>query len=121
MFSCSRFVRLIINQFHYFNEILLIIVLFLIVDGKTRRRRQYLYNNNFGNYAVNPAGISYYNPNGADIYSNNVQQNNRFVVGGVAYQFPTPVNVMSGGQYNPQQYNVYPSGGNAYYYRKKIS
>ena len=39
----------------------------------------------------------------ADIYNNNAQQYNRLIVGGVAYQYPTPVNVMSGGQYNPQQ------------------
>ncbi|CAF1514466.1 unnamed protein product [Rotaria magnacalcarata] len=86
------------------------------VDGKKiRRRRQYVYNN-YGSYALNPAAASYYDPNGADIYSNNAQQYNRFVVGGVAYQYPTPVNVMSGGSYNPQQYNAYPSGASGYYY-----
>ncbi|CAF3471358.1 unnamed protein product [Rotaria socialis] len=86
------------------------------VDGKKiRRRRQYIYNN-YGNYALNPAAASYYDPNGADIYSNNAHRYNRFVVGGVAYQYPTPVNVMSGGSYNPQQYNAYPSGASGDYY-----
>ncbi|CAF3682515.1 unnamed protein product, partial [Rotaria sp. Silwood1] len=85
------------------------------VEGKVRRRRQYLYNN-YGSYALNPAVASYYDTNTADIYNNNAQQNNRFIVGGVAYQYPTPVNVMSGGSYNPQQYNAYPSGSGAYYY-----
>lgn len=92
--------------------------MFTLVDAKIRRRRQYLYNN-YGSYALNPAVASYYETNVADIY-NNPQQSNRFVVGGVAYQYPTPVNVMSGGSYNPQEHNAYPSGANAYYYRKRM-
>ncbi|CAF1399689.1 unnamed protein product [Rotaria sordida] len=99
------------------NTFLAIIILcsLIQVDGKIRRRRQYLYNN-YGNYALYPAAASYYETNIADIYPSNAQQYNRFIVGGVAYQYPTPVNVMSGGSYNPQEYNAYPSGAGAYYY-----
>ncbi|CAF4590624.1 unnamed protein product [Rotaria sp. Silwood2] len=104
------------------NTFLAIIILcsLIQVDGKIRRRRQYTYNN-YGSYALNPAVASYYDTNTADIYTNNAQQNNRFIVGGVAYQYPTPVNVMSGGSYNPQQYNAYPSGAGGYYYGKRIN
>ncbi|CAF0900621.1 unnamed protein product [Adineta ricciae] len=90
----------------------------ILVDStsrRRRRRRQYL-DKNFGAYALDPAVISYYGANGGGSYTGNSQNNNRFIVGGVAYQYPTPVNVMSGGSYNPQQYNAYPSGSNAYYY-----
>lgn len=94
--------------------------IFILVDGnsKTRRRRQYRYNN-YGSYALDPAVASYYGSSGGGSYTGNNQQNNRFIVGGVAYQYPTPVNVMSGGSYNPQEYNAYPPGSDGYYYRKK--
>jgi hypothetical protein len=88
----------------------------ILVDGKIRRRRQYLYNN-YGSYVIDPA---VYGTSGGGSYTGNNQQYNRFYVGGVAYQYPTPVNVMSGGSYNPQQYNAYPPGSDGYYYRKKI-
>lgn len=58
--------------------------------------------------------MSYYGMSGSGQFTGNGQQNNRFVVGGIAYQYPTPVNVMSGGSYDAQAYNAYPSGGDAY-------
>jgi hypothetical protein len=57
---------------------------------------------------------------GTGRFSGNNQQNNQFIVGGVAYRYPTPVNVMSGGSYDPQLYNAYPSGGDAYHHGKHI-
>jgi hypothetical protein len=87
----------------------------ILVDGKIRRRRQYLHNN-YGSYVIDPP---VYGTSGGGSYTGN-NQNNRFIVGGVAYQYPTPVNVMSGGSYNPQQYNAYPAGSDGYYYRKSI-
>lgn len=91
----------------------------ILVDAKNRRRRRrQLRYNNYGNYAVDPAVVSYYGSSGGGSYTGNNQQNNRFIVGGVAYQYPTPVNVMSGGSYNPQQYNAYPSGSDGYYCKK---
>ena len=87
------------------------------MDGKIRRRRQYTYNN-YGSYALDPAVIAYYGTSGGGSYTGNSAQNNRFIVGGVVYQYPTPVNVMSAGSYNPQQYNSYPTAADGSYYRK---
>ncbi|CAF1152098.1 unnamed protein product [Adineta steineri] len=53
---------------------------------------------------------------GGGSYTGNSQQNNRFIVGGVVYQYPTPVNVMSGGSYDSQQYNAYLGGSDSAYY-----
>ncbi len=111
MFFYSRFVVLIAKFSSDFS---------VLVDGKIRRRRQYL-SNNYGAYAFDPAVVSYYGNSGGGIYTGNSQQSNRFIVGGVAYQYPTPVNVMSGGSYNPQEYNVFPSGSDGYYYGKRIN
>ena len=87
----------------------------VLVDGRIRRRRQFTYTN-YGSVALDPAVASYYSLSGAGSYTGNNAQPNRFIVGGVAYQYPTPVNVMSGGSYNPQQYNAYPSGSDGNYY-----
>ncbi len=88
----------------------------ILVDGKIRRRRQYHYN--YGNYALDPPVASYYGTSGGGSYTGNGQRYNRLIVGGVAYQFPTPVNVMSAGQYNPEEYNAYPPGSDGDYYCK---
>jgi hypothetical protein len=92
--------------------------LFILVDGKIRRRRQYLYNN-YGSYALDPAVASYYGTSGGGSYTGNSQYQDRLIIGGVAYRYPTPVNVMSGGSYNPQEYNAYPPGSDGYYYSKR--
>jgi len=91
-----------------------------LVDAKRVRRRRQYQSNNYGSYAIDPAVVSYYGANGGGSYTGNNQNQNRFIVGGVVYQFPTPVNVMSGGSYNPQQYNAYPPGSDGHYYRKTI-
>ena len=91
------------------------------MDGNSRRRRrrrQYTYNN-YGSYALDPAVIGYYGISGGGSYTGNSAHNNRLIVGGVVYQYPTPVNVMSGGSYNPQQYNSYPTAADGSYYRKR--
>ena len=90
------------------------------MDGRIRRRRQYL-SNNYGGLELRPEVISYYGMSGAGQFTGNGQQSNRFIVGGVAYQYPTPVNVMSGGQYDSQLYNAYPSGGDASHYGEHSS
>jgi hypothetical protein len=74
----------------------------ILVEGKIRRRRQD-YSNNYGRYTGND------------------QQNNRFIVGGAVYQYPTAVNVINAGSYNPQQYDTYPDGGRDYYSKRIIS
>jgi hypothetical protein len=117
LFSYSRFVLLITNKIYciFYKSFLLIFL--ILVDGKIRRRRQYLYNN-YGSYAIDPAVASYYGTGGGS-YTGYSQQNNRLYIGGVAYQYPTPVNVFSGGSYNPQEYNAYPPGSDGYYYGKR--
>lgn len=35
------------------------------------------------------------------------------------YQYPTPVNVISGGSYNPGQYDTYPDRNSDYYRKMK--
>lgn len=109
LFVDSRFVHLIT----FSNDVC------LLVDGKIRRRRQYTYNN-FGSYAIDPAVIGYYGTSGGGSYTGNLAHNNRLIVGGVVYQYPTPVNVMSAGAYNPQQYNSYPTAADGSYYRKRL-
>lgn len=96
---------------------------FRLVECRIRRRRQYI-SNNYGAYAIDPPVASFYGTGGGGSYTGNSQNSNRFIVGGVAYQYPTPVNVMSGGSYNPREYNAWPSGADAYNYgerRKRTS
>jgi len=119
LFSYSRFVLLITKKIYWILQIFSS-YLCILVDGKIRRRRQYYYNN-YGNYALDPPVASYYGTSGAGIYTGNGQENNRLIVGGVAYRYPTPVNVMSGGQYNPQDYNTYLTGSDAAYYCEWIN
>jgi hypothetical protein len=68
----------------------------LLAEGRIRHRREGIYNN-YGGYASDG------------------QQNNPLIVGNGAYQYPTPVNVINGGQYNPQQYDTYPDNRRDYY------
>ncbi|CAF0905718.1 unnamed protein product [Adineta ricciae] len=73
------------------NQILLIVVIcstFQVVDNKIRHRRQYVEGSRFQQILM---------PN---------QQ---------SYQYPTPVNVISGGSYNPGQYDTYPDHSSDYY------
>ena len=54
-------------------------------------------------------------------YIGNDRQNNRLMVGGTVYQYPTPVNVMNAGSNNPQQYDTYPDSGRDYYSKRIIN
>ncbi len=118
LFSYSRFVLLITNKIYWIFYKSFLLIFLILVDGKIRRRRQY---SNYGIYSLDPSVIAYYGASGGGSYTGNGQQGNRLIVGGVAYQYPTPVNVMSSGQYNPGEYNAYPPGSDGYYYRKKIN
>ncbi len=120
LFSYSRFVRLITKKNLLNSTNILFLSFYILVDGKIRRRRQYHYNN-YGNYAIDPPVASYYGTSGGGSYTGNGQQGNRFIVGGVAYQYPPAVNVMNSGQYNPQQYNAYLSASDSDYYCKSIN
>lgn len=55
---------------------------------------------------------------GTGQFTGNGVETNRFIAGGSAYRYPTPVNVMSGGSYNPQEYNLYPNGIGSNFYGK---
>ncbi|CAF0795199.1 unnamed protein product [Adineta ricciae] len=73
------------------NQILLVVVFystFQVVDNKIRHRRQYFQSNRL-----------------QQILMSNQQ----------SYQYPTPVNVISGGSYNPGQYDTYPDHSSDYY------
>jgi hypothetical protein len=90
------------------------VLLNLVADSKVRRRRQYTYSN-YGANELQPVIPVYDGTIGSDSYMGNNRLQNTLIASERVYQYPTPINVMSGGSYNPGQYDTYPDRSRDYY------
>jgi len=90
------------------------VLLNLAAGSKVRRRRQYA-DSHYGANELQPFIPIYDGTSGSDSHKGNNPLHNTLIVGERGYEYPTPINVMSGGSYNPGQYDTYPDRSRDYY------